>query len=339
MESPILRNPEVFEDSYLPTDILHRENEIKDLSSELGMFSKSYPLRAVVYGPPGTGKTTVAKHVLQSFSNYHGIKSVYINSLLSNSKLSILSNVADSLGIIMPRRGIGSDEILARIREKEKRLVIIIDEADSLKEKDFLYYIAKSKETMGMEMGFVAITNVPAFLSMADARLPALITKRMEFRPYSPSEIRDIILERAKKGLMPGTFNEDIIGKIAGFAARHLGNVRLAIFLLLLSAKKAEADSKNAISLDDIEKAKEDLVSSMLDKTMVKLSEDEKRIMEAIESMSFPLSSDVEKRMEPMPPRTVRDHLKALIDREYVLADEIMTKEGKKRVFRVRYKF
>ncbi|MCX6773928.1 MAG: AAA family ATPase [Candidatus Micrarchaeota archaeon] len=339
MESSILRNSEVFEDSYLPSDILHREKEIKDLSSELEMFSRSYPLRAVVYGPPGTGKTTVAKYIMQSFSNYHGIKSIYVNSLLSNSKLSILSGVADSLGIMMPRRGIGSDEIISRIKEKEKRLVIIIDEADSLKEKDFLYYIAKSKETIGLEMGFVAITNVPGFLSLTDARLPALITKRMEFKPYSPSEIRDIILERAKKGLMPGTFNEEIIGKIAGFAARHLGNVRLAIYLLLLSAKKADRDGKNAISLEDVDRAKEDLVSSMLSKTITKLSEDEKKVMESIESMSFPTSSDIEKRMEPMASRTVRDHIKTLIGKEYILSDDIMTKEGKKRVFRVNYKF
>jgi len=338
MESGILRNPEVFDDSYLPADIPHRDGEIRDISSELEMFSRSYPLRAVVYGPPGTGKTTVAKYILQSFSNHHGTKSIYVNSLISNSKLSILSSLADSLGIIMPRRGISSDEIMARVKEREKRIVLIMDEADSLKEKDLLYYLAKSKETLGMEIGFIAITNVPAFLSMADARLPALITKRMEFKPYSPQQIRDIILERAKKGLMPGAFDESIIGKIAGFAATHLGNVRLAIYLLSLSAKNAELRGNGKIMLEDVENAKQDLISSMLDKMSCKLTADEQKVMEVIESISFPSTADIEQKV-PLAPRTIRNILKSLEDREYLSVDEMMTREGRKRIFRVKYKF
>jgi cell division control protein 6 len=239
----------------------------------------------------------------------------------------------------MPRRGISPDEIMARIREKETRVLIVIDEADSLKEKDLLYVLAKSKETIGVEIGFFAITNVPSFLAMADARLPALITKRMEFQPYNPAQVRDILFERAKLGLAPGSFDENAIGKIAGFASRHMGNVRLAIYLLMLSAKIADSEDRARMTLADVEKAKDGLMAGMLEKSSAKLNEGEKEVISAVESMSFPTSAEIEEKLsKSMSPRAVRMHLKGLLDREYLSADEIQAAGGRKRAYRVAYK-
>jgi Cdc6-like AAA superfamily ATPase len=340
MESAVLRNASVFDDSYLPTDIPHREAEAKDMAHEMSMFAKGYPARVVVYGPPGTGKTTVMRHVSSAFSSY-STKLVYSNSLLTNTRLGLFSLICDQLGIMMPRRGISSDEVIARLRESAKRILAIIDEADSLKEKDLLYALAKSKETMGIEIGFIAITNVPSFLAMADARLPALITRRMEFKAYSPAQVRDILFERARLGLVPGSFDENTIGKIAGFASRHMGSARLAIYLLMLSAKHADSADRPKITLDDVEKAKGELMASLLEKASAKLNEAEKKVLEAVESLSFPTSAEAEERLAPgMSPRTVRLYLKGLLDREYLLSEDIHASGGgRKRVYRVNYKF
>jgi cell division control protein 6 len=339
MDSAVIRNPSVFDDSYLPADILHREAETKDISHEMSMFAKGYPARIVIYGPPGTGKTTVMKYVSAAFQSY-STKLVYANALLTSTKLGLFSLMCDKLGIMMPRRGISPDELIARIREGTKRVLVVIDEADSLKESDLLYMLAKSKETMGVEIGFIAITNVSSFLALADARLPALITKRMEFNPYSPAQVRDILFERAKLGLFPGAFDENTVGKIAGFASRHMGNVRLAIYLLMLAAKRADGEDRPKIRLEDVEDAKKDLMASLLEKASAKLTEAEKRVAEAVESLSSPTSAEIEEKLAPgMSPRTVRLYLKGLLDREYLLSEDIHASGGgKKRAYRVSYK-
>jgi orc1/cdc6 family replication initiation protein len=339
MESAIIRNLSVFDDSYLPTDILHREAETRDIAHEMSMFAKGYPARVVIYGPPGTGKTTVMKHVSGAFQS-HATKLVYANALLTSTKLGLFSLMCDKLGIMMPRRGISPDELISRIREGTKRVLVVIDEADSLKEDDLLYMLAKSKETMGVEIGFIAITNVSSFLAMADPRLPALITKRMEFKPYSPAQVRDILFERAKLGLVPGAFDENTVGKIAGFAARHMGNVRLAIYLLLLAAKRADAEDRPKIRLEDLEDAKKDLMASLLEKASAKLTEAEKKVIQAVESLSSPTSAEIEEKLAPgMSPRAVRLHLKGLLDREHLLSEDIRAAGGgKKRAYRVAYK-
>jgi Cdc6-like AAA superfamily ATPase len=279
------------------------------------------------------------RHISSAFPS-HSTKLVYSNSLLTSTKLGLFSLICDKLGIMMPRRGIGSDELIARIREGTKRILVIIDEADSLKERDLLYALAKSKETMGIEIGFIAITNVSSFLAMADDRLPALVTKRMEFKPYSPAQVRDILFERAKLGLMPGSFDENTVGKIAGFASRHMGNVRLAIYLLMLAAKHADGEDRPRITLDDVEKAKQDLMAGLLEKASAKLTEAEKKVLEAVESLSMPTSADIEERLAPgMSPRTTRLYLKGLLDREYLLSEDIASAGGgRKKVYRVSYK-
>ena len=161
----------------------------------------------------------------------------------------------------------------------------------------------------------------------------------MEFKPYSPAQIRDILFERAKLGLVPGSFDENTIGKIAGFASRHMGNVRLAIYRLMLSAKHADSDDRPKITLEDVEKAKEDLMASLLEKASIKLNEAERTVLEAVESLSFPTSAEIEERLAPgMSPRAVRLHLKGLLDREYLLSEDILARGRMKRAYRVSYK-
>jgi hypothetical protein len=81
-------------------------------------------------------------------------------------------------------------------------------------------------------------------------------------------------------------------------------------------------------------------MSSLIEKASAKLNEPEKRVLEAVESLSFPTSAEIEEKLGPgMAPRTVRTYLKGLLDREYVLSEEIsVSGGGKKRVYRVSYK-
>jgi len=58
-------DPRVFEDVYLPRELIHRESEVGQLSRAFQpALSGSAPHNALISGPSGVGKTVLARHTL-----------------------------------------------------------------------------------------------------------------------------------------------------------------------------------------------------------------------------------------------------------------------------------
>ncbi|MEM2947988.1 MAG: AAA family ATPase [Candidatus Anstonellales archaeon] len=326
----IVLDPEVFSQDFMPPAILHRETQINSLKL---LFSKG-TANALLYGPPGTGKTTVAKYTAEQLSEVKKLSKLYINCWHLSTKSAIFSYINTQFGIISPRRGVSKEEqfeCFVQQFPKTREVFFILDEVDAIKD-GALYDMLRLKEVYSLKASVVGITNVPNFLSRLDARARSSFSSAIEFPPYKPNELKDILKERAITGLMPNTWDEDVIAKCAGFAAKY-GDARIGISLLYNSALIAEEEEER-IKIQHVEKAKSRTIVHLVEAEKQQLGENEKKILTLVESAGAISVSELYPKVRGISERTVREILDLLEGKGFIVIENV---EGK-RVVRVRFK-
>ncbi len=311
----IIRNRNVFHPSYVPLELVGRENEINSIRYAINSFLRGVKTHVYCFGLQGTGKTAVAKFLHREL-NKKGIPSLYIDAKEKPSLLMLLKEIARASGFFIPERGISFGEFLERAKGRIKKLVIFLDEVDSFKDKDSLYNLAKNEE---LEIMFVFISNVPIVMFFSKLVGFAL---SLEFRRYSPKEIKRILFDRAKLGLSPLSYDEEVIGKIAGFAAKHKANARAGIVLLFHSANIAESKEHKKILIEDVEEAKRLLLSSLVDEDLGRLPKNKREILELLLNSQYLTEEEIAKKLSKGK-RTVGLYLKELIKEGYVRCEVI----------------
>lgn len=345
----IFRNEDAFQPDYLPDELLHRENELQEIVFAVkALEDKRRQPSVVIFGPPGTGKTCASKYVVKEFCDYsQRAIPVYVNCWQNGTRYSVLSKIAQSIDALVPSTGITIEELFSRMREalveSGKIPLVILDESDVIqknKEEDVLYDLLRAEEIYGVPMGLLIITNDIYFISKLDKRIRSSLAQgAVEFSPYSPQELKDILKERAKIALFPGTYDEDVIGVCAGFAAKNGGDARLGISLLWMSAKQAEKRNGNKIEIYDVESAKSKLSigvgNSNSEKKKDNLKEEEKEILDLIRTSVEVSSGELYSKIK-LNERTVRNYLSKLESLGFIESEEKALKSGRTRVFRVK---
>jgi len=352
-ENSIFRNEEVFQPDYLPDELLHRESELQDIVFAVkALEDKRRQPSTVIFGPPGTGKTCASKYVVKEFCDYsQRAIPIYVNCWQSGTRYSVLSKIAQSINALVPSTGITIEELFVRMREtlaeSGKIPLIILDEADVLQknnEEEVLYDLLRAEETYGMPFGLLVITNDVHFISKLDQRIRSSLAQgSVEFCAYTPQELKDILKERAKLGLFPGVYDEDILGICAGFAAKNGGDARLGISLLWMSAKNAEKRNGAKIELSDVDSAKEKISVGMGNSNSERkkdtLKDDEKTILAFIKEKcrkSEEVSSGEIYSSLKINERTARNYLSHLESIGFIESEEKALKSGRTRVFRLK---
>lgn len=289
--SKIFKNEEVFSSDYLPEEILHREKEINEIAFAFKGISKGNIENLFLYGPTGTGKTSSTKYVLKELEEYSGkAVGIYLNCWNYSTRYSILNQIAYTFDEFIPRRGLAPDQLIESIaitaKKEEKVPIIVLDEVDVLSkrgESSVLYDLLRIGETSGLKIGCVLITNEQEFVLGLDKRIKSsFIQRSIQFVPYRPSELRDIVSERAKLGLFPSAYNEEIVGACSGFGARHRGDARIGIRLLWTAGREAEKQGKEKIEIPDVEKGKVGALAEKESEALSHLSEQDKKVLELI---------------------------------------------------------
>ncbi len=341
----IFRDERAFAPEYIPGEIVRRESEVKELAFALKPLSENRrPQSIVIYGAPGTGKTCVVKHVLEQLSEYTSrCFSVYLNCWNYPSRFSILSKIAEELGIFVPRRGVAVDEVwgqlIGTLKQTKKTPIIVLDEADVVagEEQGIFYDLLRMKENEGIDVEVIAITNRGEVLSQLDTRIrSSLLQSFLEFKRYTPAELKEIVKERARIGLLPDAYTEEIIGICSGFGAKNGGDARIALNLLWLSGRNAEKEGKNEISINDVETVKNTVLDSMKKEKIESLGEMDKTIVELIKSASNGLKSGEIYSALNKNERTVRLHLGKLESMGLIEAVFSADGAGRTRIFKIR---
>jgi cell division control protein 6 len=266
VEKKIFKDERKLYPDWAPERILFRESETEELVFALKPASQGKKAsNAFVYGTPGTGKTLTSKYVLNELKEYSDkVKCLYVNCFELGTRHSILTKLTNFMGYPVPERGMSADETYERfvgvLRTKKEPLIVVLDEAEQLLKtedsKKLLYDLSRAHEQVGAQVAVILVTNDNFLLTHLDDRTrSSLQAIEIEFKPYGPIELKQIMLERAKYAFVEGTLTDEALGIITGFAAKNGGDARIAIESLLKAGRLAEKENSSKIEAKHARKA------------------------------------------------------------------------------------
>ncbi|MHA2054608.1 MAG: Cdc6/Cdc18 family protein, partial [Candidatus Hodarchaeales archaeon] len=259
--SKIFQNEEVFEPSYIPNCLIHREEELSNLARYfrplLNKDKETHGKNIIIYGSVGSGKTAVVKKFGATIEQYSKDKKndsvakiafFHLNCRRERSWNILLTSILRQMISGFPLRGYSASELLEYLgtvtKERNQKLLLCLDEIDYLlmqsKDKDILYALIRNHETIHRStrgsISLILITRNPNFQYFLDNALFSSLSKRiLDFPPYTQSQLLNILKARAKIGLKAHSYSLEILNVIASIADKG-NDARYAIELLWRAA-------------------------------------------------------------------------------------------------------
>ncbi len=278
---------------FIPERLPHRDEQIDTLVYAFNpLLGGRKPHNVFLSGSTGTGKTACARFVLRQLEEHSDrAKFLYINCFEYTSRRAVLFEIATFLGAAVPRRGVASDEVYSRILEAMEKIrftpIIVLDEIDQLmhaaESSRLLYDLLRVVEHKTMRFGIVLISNDTTLTARLDERVrSSLAEERIEFAPYTPMQLKEILRERAEQAFNPGVLGADVIPVAAAHAAKLGGDARIAIEALWKAGREAERSSSKSVNLEHLQKAFKIVDASSLLKGLRNLTADEKTLLKIL---------------------------------------------------------
>jgi len=350
----IFRDETILFPEYLPDQLPGREKEIEAVAAALRPACEGRrPRNLFVFGGTGTGKTSSAKLVLKELSEAPGrAVPVYINCWHEGTRAAVLSRLSQALELPLPRRGLGGDEVFNRVVEEVKATrqvpVVFLDEVDSLApgEDKALYDLSRAGELFGTPLGVVCIANDKNFLAGLDARIRSSFAgTEVEFKPYSPMQLKEILRLRAEKAFFPNTCPREVIALCAAHAAKMGGDARAAIEALWFAGRVAERKARRRIEASDAREAiesgaragAEKASQTALGQKLSALSEGERLVVNILSERDLTSGELYEEynKQRPESERTIRNYLERLEAKKIISTEEVDTGKGRTRRIRL----
>jgi len=274
-KNSIFLNKEVLQSSYLPNQVLYREEQIMEVANILAPALRlEKPSNLFIFGKTGTGKTLTIKYLLNSMQQTARKNNIYLKTIYINCKLKrvadteyrLIAQLIKEFNQQIPPTGLPTDEvynIFYTLLDKKKQMVLLVlDEIDQLTKKigdGVLYNLTRiNSELKNAQLCLLGISNRLIFSDNLDPRIKSSLSQEeIIFPPYNALQIQTILKERAKKAFKPKILKPGVIEKCAAYAAREHGDARRAIDLLRIAGELAERSGSQIIEiyhLDDAEK-------------------------------------------------------------------------------------
>jgi cell division control protein 6 len=273
-EKRIFHDKSILQSNYIPSEIPHRSEQIKQVASILAPVLRGERTSNVfLYGKTGTGKTLsilyVRDELLRRVKKDSGFKLriEYLNCKLkkvSDTEYRILAELIKKFGEDVPNTGLPTQTVYNKFLEiidSEKQfLVLILDEVDQAVKKissDFLYNLTRlNSELSKTQICIVGISNDLTFLEGIDPRVrSSLSEEEIIFPPYNALQLQEILNHRSDLAFKENVVQEGVIAKCAAFAAREHGDARRALDLLRIAGELAERDGAKKILIKHIDEA------------------------------------------------------------------------------------
>jgi len=260
--------------TYIPQEILHRDEQISIIARILAPSLKlEQPSNLFVYGTTGTGKSLVIKYIFKELiaTKNNGLKTIYINCKLrktSDTEYRMLSYILKELNFPVPETGLPTETLYNKLFELidiERQIILLaLDELDALVKKigdELLYNLTRiNSELTNSKISLIGISNDISFTENLDSRVKSSLSEEeIIFPPYNAIQLKDILLDRAKKALKPRSYTEAVINKCAAIAAQEQGDARRALDLLRVSAEIVERNDEEKITEKHVTLAEEKL--------------------------------------------------------------------------------
>jgi len=280
----ILVREETLDPSFLPPRLVHRESELGLLTKRFReALGKGLPYHFLLTGGVGSGKTALVRRLgadLERAGRFHDLAArvIYVNCWRRASDRTVMLDLLRGVKVSLPDRGYSLSEMLdvfeQGIRRAPQHLVILLDEAAALvkQETKLVYLLSRSRE---VELGSISLVLVAAedlfpFLD-APSRSSFGVTHRLALAPYDRAALVDILEERARIALRPGSVDRDVLEQVARVAAPN-GDARFALEILTGAAHAAEDANSEMVEPEHVRRAKGSLLPTMSESHLEELS-------------------------------------------------------------------
>jgi len=280
----ILVREETLDPSFLPPRLVHRESELGLLTKRFReALGKGLPYHFLLTGGVGSGKTALVRRLgadLERAGRFHDLAArvIYVNCWRRASDRTVMLDLLRGVKVSLPDRGYSLSEMLdvfeQGIRRAPQHLVILLDEAAALvkQETKLVYLLSRSRE---VELGSISLVLVAAedlvpFLD-APSRSSFGVTHRLALAPYDRAALVDILEERARIALRPGSVDRDVLEQVARVAAPN-GDARFALEILTGAAHAAEDANSETVEPEHVRRAKGSLLPTMSESHLEELS-------------------------------------------------------------------
>jgi len=304
-------------EAFIPTRLLHREGQLRELERCLKPALRNKTIENVfLVGPSGTGKTTLAKWILES---YFKEISAYVNCWKYKSTHEVLKEILLSFEIPVHGRE-STGELIKHIENlvKKKKIIICLDEVDQLNEFDVLYNLARN--ACGL---ILASTHYHALIDLPSRIKSSLALTEIEFSAYKQDELFDILKDRVEFSFRPNSIKKELI-KIASIAAE--GDARVGLEILRRACKKAEDKGLKQVTIEEIKQAIKEAKKTRTSFYIPKLNEHQRVIYEILEKKrKMPSGLLYEEYCKlvsnPVVDRAYRNYMKKMVDLGLIKAE------------------
>ena len=231
-----IKNEKVFDLNYIPEKIYPRK-EMKTIAGNIAQYiNKGIPINMVVYGNKGTGKTLSVLSLLNAGKKLGKLDYAYIKATESPTSFKMFETI---VGRSMHGYSFNEakEEALKKITE---RYVIVIDEANAMKDDTILYILSRDTKAM-----IILLTQKTLwFNSLKDGIKSSLLPKHIYLQPYDVVELKSILRMRAEEGL--NTFSEDGISIMSSLLYReYSSDTRVGIRALYYAGMNNDWSEEN----------------------------------------------------------------------------------------------
>jgi len=306
-EGEIFRDEKFLYPEFVPERLPYRDSQIDEMVHSFQPVLKGgKPQNLFVSGPSGTGKTVTVKYVIRELEKFSDrAKGLYLNCFEFNTRQAILNQICAFLGVPVPRRGIATDEVysefLSALKKSGFMPIIVLDELDQLMQSKaastILYDLLRVVEFQKSTLGVVIISNDAELTAKLDSRVrSSLLHNPIEFKQYSPAQLKEILRERAKYAFLDNVLGKDVINLAAAHAAKNNGDARLAIESLLRAGRNAAREGSKKVMVSHLRAAFDSIHSRALDKAKDFLDENEKTILKMLSTEKGVFSGELFKK-------------------------------------------